>query len=65
MELSPDNKFVKAHSKVMDFAENHLFLFSLGVLFSLLAIIGIFSLIAEWFFVEPPKDLLERFKTLS
>jgi len=65
MELSPNNRFVKLHNKIITFAENHSFLF---ILFTFILIISVFCLIhlvLHLIYVEPETSFLEMMRTMA
>jgi len=65
MELSPNNRFVKLHSKIITYAENHLFLFMIFTFIFVISVFCLIHLVLHLIYVEPELSILERLEKLS
>jgi len=65
MELSPNNRFVKLHNKIIIYAENHLFLFMIFTFIFVISVFCLIHLVLHLIYVEPELSILERLEKLS
>jgi len=65
MELSPNNRFVKLHNKIITYAENHIFLFMIFLFAFIIIVFYLIHLVLHLIYVEPEKSFLEIMRTMS